>query len=628
MIAIGPNDSLDEHGQATRDKVPFVGPRMLVLGLIAIAIVAIFGGRIYYLTVFQGTHFREVSENNFLREAPIKAPRGRILASDGSPVSLNKRLYQLQMSRFRLGSEEIDATVQKVARLLDKPDLGRKAEDVKRSPYSWRPVTLARNLDSAQIAAVLERQYELPGIQVEAKYLRHYPQGAEMGHITGYVGLVSEKAIEASLEQGYLRDDRVGKINAERTFEENLRGVHGSELVVLDATGRSRQRYVQRTAERGNDVTLTIVPRFQSLADRLLLGHSGAIVVMNPKTGAVWALSAKPDFDPNHPTRGFGTGLHSSYNKVTRTGYAPGSTFKLITATAGLRAGFDPEDKINCPGRFYLSRVRRPFFCDVRYGHGPLNLVQAIQRSCNVFFYTWSNKLGAEKMVETASDYGFGKPTGFDLILPGKETGATLAKPGIDTIYRGSIVQMGIGQGSMIDVTPLQLAVAYSALANNGVRFRPYILHEIRSPDGELLDRQLPSISGELTPPVPHWDKLLEGLRRVVALRGGTGYRKGFKPEWKVAGKTGSSEVAGQKLTNGLFAAFAPHDDPQICVVAIVEAEGHGGSTALPMVVQIMSEYFEPGSTDQLDPENEPPAVVLPPDPAQPTVGAFIPAAL
>ncbi len=586
----------EEAGQPSRENAAFISLRLASLGLFAILLISLFCLRIYFLTAVRGQDFFDLSEDNFLRTRPIEAPRGKILADDGTPLSLNRPLYEIRMSRFRLDPETIQDSVSRIATLLDDPSILDRAEEIEKSWPSWKPVLIARELNSEEIAPVIERLFALPGVEIEPRFARHHPEGAMAAHITGHVGGLTPAQLPELLKKDYLQTDAIGKLSAERQFESYLRGTHGSELTIFDAFGRMRSSHVQVPAERGNDVRLTIDLGLQQLADGLLQGHSGVLIAMNPRDGSILALSSKPDYDPNHPMRGIASQKTSSYNKAIRGRYAPGSTFKLVTAAAGLLHGFDPEKKINCPGRFYLPNVRRPFYCDVRWGHGPLNMEEAIQRSCNVFFYTWADRLGHERLYRASLDFGFGQPTGIDLMPTQYEPFGVLPDPASRGIYRGSVIQMGIGQGALISATPLQILGAYAAVANNGVRMKPHILDSVYSPKGELKFRYKPEEVGRLPVNGSQLTLLREGLHRVVHSQGGTGFARGLEKKWDVSGKTGSSEVAGQELTNGLWVCYAPSSAPEVAVLGIVEAEGHGGSTALPLVVQLLAEYFEPGS--------------------------------
>lgn len=596
MIGTPKHTPFEETGHPTREKAPFIPWRLGFLGLVALTLITVFCGRIYYLTAVRGTDFFELSEDNFLRTRSIDAPRGKLLASDGTPISLNQPLYDVRISRFRLEPATIRESLARLAVLLKDPRVLDRTEQVEKAWPAWEPVVIASELTSEAVAPVIERLYLLPGVQVEPRFMRYHPTGPIAAHVSGHVGGITPQQLTRMAEANYLRTDLIGKLSAERQFESYLRGSHGSELTIHDAFGRLRSSHIQIPAERGNDVRLTIDMNLQLLADRLLEGHAGVLIVMDPRDGAIRALASKPDYDPNHPMRGIASQQTSTYNKAVRGLYAPASTFKLVTASAGLMSGFNPESKINCPGRFYLPNVSRPYYCDLRWGHGPLNMIEALQRSCNVFFYTWAHRLGHERLYETSLGFGFGQQTGIDLIPTQFEPAGILPHPSGKGIYRGSIIHMGIGQGSLISATPLQILGAYAALGNRGLRVRPHVLDSVFSPGGKLIYKYQPETIGELPVPPAHQDLLREGFHRVVHLQGGTGFAKGFRKEWDVAGKTGSGEVTGQELTNGLFVCYAPSTAPEIAMIGIIEGEGHGGSTALPLIVQLMAEYHEPGS--------------------------------
>lgn len=589
------NDANRAPGSAETDAPPILRGRLLTLALAIGFAMSVFGLRIYHLTGKRGHEFYELSEGNFLKTSPIVAPRGKIFAG-GEVVALNRPLYQIEMSRYRMKPEEVEATIRGLAEILSRPELVDRVDEVQDSRPSWKRVALARNLDSSAVAPVLERLHGLPGLIVEPDYVRHYPSPEAFAHVTGYVGRLTEGQYDVLTERGYLRTDIIGKIGVESRFESVLRGQYGSRLTLRDAQGRLRSSFVQRAATRGSDVYLTIEPRLQRLADELLRGHSGVAIVMNPNSGAILALASKPGFDPNNPMLGAAKGFSSSFNKATRGVYAPGSTFKVVTAAAGLRAGFDPEVEFNCDGRFYLPNVKRPFFCDKRSGHGPLDLRGAIQRSCNVFFYEWAHRLGSQALIAMSRDFGFGQATGFDLFSGSREPVGTLGRSETSAPFKGSVIQMGIGQGALITATPLQIIVSYAALANGGDVWRPYLLAEVRSPRGPWPAKPPPEPARRLDLSREYIDIIRDGLWRAVHERYGTSYARGFKKEWQVAGKTGSSEVAGQRRTNGLFIGFAPFEAPQVIALAIVEAEGHGSTTALPIVLELISEFLEPGS--------------------------------
>ncbi|MBI1785188.1 hypothetical protein HYR69_08590, partial [Candidatus Sumerlaeota bacterium] len=479
--------SIEEKARPTRENTPHVAWRLWFLALAGLLLLGGFAVRIYYLTVLMNPYFYELSENNYMHEQPVSAPRGKIMTADGASVALNRTLYDIEMGPFGLNKEDIAKTVNRLAELLGRPELAKKAQAVIDLRHKWKRIPLARDLDLQEVTPVLERAYQLPGVVIEPQYSRHYPFGPLFAHVTGYVGAIDDKQLKSYLNDGYLRADLIGKIGAERQFEDMLRGTHGTELVIRDAHGRPRSSRIEEPASRGNDIVLTLDLRLQAMTDALMKDRLGVAVVMDPRDGSILALVSKPDYDPNDPRKGAASGETSSFNKVIRGKFAPASTFKLVTASAGLLQGRYPDEKIFCGGRFLLPSFKRPFYCDVRWGHGTLDLYEAIQKSCNVYFYTWADQLGYDRIIETAHGYGFGLPTGIDLTPEGLETAGRLGRRGKDAIYRGSVIQMGIGQGALVAVTPIQLICAYAALGNHGKRARPHIFKEERSPVGETI---------------------------------------------------------------------------------------------------------------------------------------------
>ncbi len=592
MFRREPEDMVEERARPSRENTPFVPWRLAFLGLVTLALLGGFTARVYYLTVLMNPYFYDLSEKNFLHEQPIGSLRGKIVTSDGTAIALNRTLYNIEMGPFGLDKEEITRTINRLAELMKRPELADRAKAVMDCRPKWKRVTLARDLNLSEVTPVIERAYQLPGVVIEPQYSRYYPYGSLFAHITGYSGPIDEKELKRHLDRGYLRGDNIGKLGAERQFESALRGSHGTELVIHDAHGRPRSGRVEEAALRGNDVVLTLDLHLQAFTDAIMADRLGVAIAMDPRDGAILSFVSKPDYDPNYLRRANAGGTVSTYNKIVRGRFAPASTFKLVTATAGLIVGRGPEGSIFCGGNYNLPNLKQRFYCDVRWGHGSLDLYEAIQKSCNVYFYTWADQLGLDRMVETSKIYGFGLPTEIDLALAGHETTGYLGKRKGFPAYRGSIIQMGIGQGAMIGVTPMQLICAYAMLANGGVRMRPHIFKEERSPVGEVVRNYEPKVMGTLPINEAQRAVLLEGFRRVIQKEGGTAFRKKFDPAWNAAGKTGSAEVTGQIEANGWFACFAPMDKPEICILVLIENEGHGATTAAPIAREIMRTYF------------------------------------
>ena len=595
---------------------PYISTRLVVLLAGFCLVVAIFGARIYKLTILDGPKYRYKSENNYLREEPLIAPRGRILDSKGRPLAINQPLFDVEMSRFGLSLEEITATVNRVAILLNRPQIRTKAKAIAKLYPKWDSISLLDNrpLTLNEILPIREQAFSLPGVIITMQYQRTYPEGNIAGLVTGHVTKISKKKMDHFLEQGYMRTEKIGSLGAELTFESLLHGKHGSELVERDFQGRPRaQPYPSQPAQPGNTLTLTLDLELQRRADALLEGWNGAIVAMDPRDGAVLAMAARPHYDPNDPSgHRAAPGASSSFNKITRSKFAPGSTFKVVTAMAGLLAGYQPTDTADCNGGYTPPGVGVSFPCNLKSGHGSQNMYEALQHSCNVYFYRWAGKVGTERMLDAATSFGFGERTDFELVTPDEESPGKVAQIG-DKIYKGSVIQMGIGQGALIDVTPIQMARAYAALVNGGTLFRPHILKEVRSAEGNPINQVVeyngktvevgkPEPQGTLPLSEPQRKEILEGLWRVVNEKGGTGSHSGIKAEWHAAGKSGTAQTGRPGPPNAWFVCYAPAEAPEILLVILVEASGHGGEVAAPLARQLLAYHF-----GQPEPEIVPP---------------------
>lgn len=567
----------------SRAETPFVNFRLSFLFLVFCLVAGVFGVKIYQLTILKGPYYREASENNFLTRATLIAPRGRILDRAGRPLAINRPLFDVAMSPYRMRRERIEQSLRLAAELLGRPDLTGRLESILEQWPPWESITLAAGLTLDEVLPVLEHAYELPGVEVAPRYQRFYPVRDVTGLITGHVGSITRQTLDQFLERGYERTEKVGKLGAEFTFEEQLHGRNGQEAVIRDARGRPLRRWVDQPAQPGQTLILTLDLELQELAYKLLEGWKGAIIMMDPRDGAVLAAAARPAYDPNFPTRG------SSYNRITQGNYPPGSVFKVVTAAGGLADGRPPSERFYCDGLYHVPGVRARFPCHFRWGHEWEDLYDALQHSCNVYFFAWAHRLGYPKMIEMSSAFGFGRRSNFELVTPVQESPGKL---GGAEAFLGNVLQMGIGQGQLIEVTPIQMARAYAAIANGGTLHRPYIVKEVRTSTGELVRTGEAEVDSTLPLTLAQLDEIREGLRRVVHERGGTASRTGFKPEWKVAGKTGSAQTGRPGPTHAWFGSYAPYDDPEVAMLILVEQSGHGGEIAAPLARQLYAAYF------------------------------------
>jgi penicillin-binding protein 2 len=405
---------------------------------------------------------------------------------------------------------------------------------------------------------------------------------------------------------GYELDDYVGVTGIEAAFEEELRGQKGREQVWKTGRGHVLGSQIIEPAVPGAQVSLTIDLRLQQLAESLLVGQKGVILAADPRNGEMLAWASSPGYDLNRPTRMDDPTSKPWVNRAIQEWYRPGSTFKIVTGLAALEAGWDPARRVECDHRFFLPNWKIPFTC--LGWHDSVEMIRAYQVSCNIYFYTLADYLytrdpqnAGYRLVQTAGRLGFGSPTGV-LVQETSERGLGFAEkrgrlPTLENLRseRGSVLHTAIGQGR-VDVTPLQMLMAYAALANGGEVLVPRLVQRVPGQtDGEAaLPPKIVKTTVGLNP--EHRRVIVEGLKAVVR-PGGTGDSAGFQPQWAVAGKTSTAERGGDVEPDAWFIGFAPADRPEIVVLVLIEHGGHGGKVAAPLAAKIFGHYFNPART-------------------------------
>ncbi|MDK2972096.1 MAG: penicillin-binding protein 2 [Candidatus Sumerlaeota bacterium] len=567
--------------------------RALLSALFLACAFSVILGRVGYLTLVRGTEYADAANANLQSLRRIDAPRGNIYDRNGRPVALNRLAYSLTYSRYRRSDAEVHATLARLSGLLEEDLLAREDEILETRP-TWTRHSLARRLTQSQIVPVLERPDDFEGVRLKDDYRREYPYGPAMALVAGSVGKITAEDVDDYQRPLYLPDDYVGRSGLEKQYEAHLVGKPGRERHKRDARGGLLEApVIEQAAHPGDDLVLAIDAELQVRALELLGGNSGAAVIMDVRTGDVVVLAAAPTFDPNAPWLAEINGRPVSYlNRAYRGAYPPGSTFKLMTAAGALRHGWDAEHRVVCTGRTYWEDWPRPFYCDVRTGHGPLDLVHAIQVSCNATFYEMGKELGAENLLAEARRFGFGQPTGID--LPGERSGVVAA----NGVPGGELLNLSIGQGAFT-ATPLQVAVAYAALANGGRLLQPRVVTEIRGPDGVSSTVVPVREKGNVALSQSARETLTAGLFDAVNTPGGTAVRAKFPIEWQVCGKTGTAENA-QGTNDAWFACFLPRHAPEIAVVVLVEnTDAHGGDAAAPIARDLIAAWW--GDSQELD---------------------------
>jgi penicillin-binding protein 2 len=499
--------------------------------------------------------------------------------------------------------------VTRIAQTLGTGEAGIR-ERLARHRVPYQPVVVRADADIGAVAALEARRLELPEVSVEVVPLRFYPLAAAAAHALGRVGEISERQLESPRFEGLEAGALVGQAGIEAQYNRNLMGRDGYRRVVVNSRGLEVAEAHREPPEDGPAFTLSLDASLQMAAERAFAGRSGSAVALDPQTGEILAMTSTPAYDPNAFATGIDPELWTSLasdpetplmNRVIQGQYAPGSTFKIVTATAALEEGvITPETTFYCPGQIRL--YKKVFHCHLAGGHGRVDVRQALAKSCNVFFYQVGVRLEIDRIAAWAKRLGLGEPTGVDLphelggLMPSPEWKLRVQKA---PWYPGETVSVAIGQGQ-VTVTPLQMARVAAVIANGGRLVRP---HLVRSAGGGVIAPEPPQplgISEETLAVVK------EGLRAVVA--GGTGWRARLR-RVEVCGKTGSAQVVSRELLesspddpsllpHGWFVAFAPADRPRIALAVLVEHGGSGGAAAAPVARTILARFFSREARD------------------------------
>ncbi len=599
-------------------------PRFAVLGGVIIAVLALLLVRLWTMQVLSGPAFAAQADENRVREVTTVAPRGRILDRYGRELVTNRPTMAVVVEPYRGGDEDEtrrrEEMMQRLSSLLDIPvrEIEERVASVKESALAPRVVAI--DVPMSAVAYISEHQTEFPGVEVEARAVRQYPQGKLAAHVLGYTGEISESEMAEPDFQDYDPTDTVGKAGAERAFEKVLQGDRGRRVLEVDAAGNPRRIMQETEPEAGRDVMLTIDSRVQRVAEKALVdamkdahkehytkAKAGAIVALDIRNGEVLAMASAPTYDPSVFLGGVSqkewrslTSTESEYplsNRAIMAQYPPASTFKAMTGLAGLQDGMTRQwSTYDCQGKWVGMGKLWKKYCWKHSGHGIESFMAGIEDSCDVVFYEIGYdfyKDRGEKLQKFARQFGYGSTLGIE--LPGEADGrvpdAAWKKaynenyPEYQRWLPGDTVNMAIGQGDML-VTPLQVAASYAGIANDGKVMRPHVLRSVLGSDGKPVLG--PSKDVAFAPKVSqaNINIMQQALLNVTERGTGAGAFRGF--DQRVAGKTGTAQVAG-KDDYAWFVGYAPADNPRYAVAVVVEQGGHGGSVAAPAARQVLA---------------------------------------
>ncbi len=580
-----------------------------------IAVLGAAAARLYYLQVLHHQELVELADRNRIRIRRVPAPRGIVYDRRHRPLVDTRPSFDAVV--VPEDADDLTATLQRLEHYLGSDHLLDRinaAEDDGRPPYD--PVTVAERLNWQQVVALETHQLELPGVSLEITPARHYIYGSLAGHLLGYVGEVDKQ--EMVKLAGYHLGDEIGKFGLERGWERFLRGESGGQEIEVDAVGR-RLRVLKEIADTpGQSLVLTIDLDVQQAAEQAMEGRNGALVALDPNTGEVLAMVSHPAFDPDLFTSGVKPAAwrelttdpnHPLQNRAIQGIYPPGSTFKIVDSIAALEDGtLHPDTAYNCPGGMWFGG--REYHCWRKQGHGTLALHRAIVESCDVYFYNVGERLGIDKLAHWANLLGLGEKTGIKL---DNEKAGTIPSSAWkqhrfhERWYPAETLSVSIGQG-YVAVTPLQMAVLASEVANGGIRFKPQFVKYIENLDGGIAKAYQPVVESRLNIDPEVLETVREAMADVVNAPGGTAHKAAL-PDVIVCGKTGTAQVVGDEHApkgegadsnepsefkdHGWFIAFAPKDHPQIAIACVVEHGGHGGSAAAPVVHDVLQRFFQ-----------------------------------
>ncbi|MGQ9870859.1 penicillin-binding protein 2 [Leptodesmis sp.] len=561
--------------------------RAIILMLVSTLLTGVCGLRLAQLQILQGQYNRQRAEQNRIALIPIPSDRGNILDRNGKLLAANRLSRSVYLRPREQSKEEWKQTAERLSPILKIP-AGEILDKLQQAGYrSAIPVRISRNLALNAFITLAENASHFPGLEIRGESSRYYPNGKTAAHVLGYLSEATEADVKAHPD--YPLGILVGQMGIERLADRKLQGTWGGQLVEVDATGREVNDLGLKPPISGESVVLTLDLDLQKTAERALGNRRGAVVVLDVKTGAVLALVSSPTFDPNLFTRRISKAdwerLQTQENPFLNRalqGYPPGSTFKVVTAIAGMQSGkFSPNSAlmtyaaINLGGHLFHEHGNS--------GYGVLGFRNALAFSSNTFFYQVGLATGPEAIAQWSRQLGIGTT---DLGLSGGSYGVVPTPADKEKLFKepwygGDTVSMSIGQG-LVQATPLELAVTYAAIANGGWRVKPHLLYS-QTNEADTRPKKIGINPAALS-------VIREGLTAVV--QEGTARRLNDGSIPLTAGKTGTAEVLGQR-DNSLFAGFGPVAKPQIALAVVVENGGYGAEAAVPIAHEIYKTYFK-----------------------------------
>ncbi|MFA5983963.1 MAG: penicillin-binding protein 2 [Methylococcaceae bacterium] len=589
-----------------RIVIAFIIIMLLSAGLVA---------RLVYLQIVGHEHYATLAKDNSIKIKPLVPIRGMIFDRNGKVLAENTPSYNLEIIPEQV--EDLDNCLARLKKLLDisdeKIDLFRKQ---RKREKSFASIPLIISMNDEEIAKFAVARPYFPGVDIQVQLVRHYPYADLASHVVGYVGRINENELKSLPEAEYQGSSHIGKIGIEGSYETELHGKTGYAEVETNAQARAINTVRTNEPTPGANLYLSLDIELQKTAYDALDIYNGAVVALDIKTGGVLVFASRPGFDPNPFVVGISNKAYQAlqasenqplYNRALRGLYPPGSTIKPFIGLAGLEYGATTfQHRLFCPGYYQLPNVAHRYRDWKKWGHGTVNLNDAITESCDVYFYSLALTLGIDNLKSFLQQFGFGEKSGIDLVgeksglLPSREWKKAQRNQGW---YPGETIITGIGQG-YFQVTPLQLARATATLANRGEIVTPFLVNKIAKssamePGPEVHQGAIPLKSENI-------EDIMTAMINVVHSERGTAKAVGRGINYHIGGKTGTAQVFNIKQDakynenqiefklrdHALFIAFAPAEDPKIAVAVIAENGGHGGSVAAPIAAKVIKQFL------------------------------------
>ncbi|MGH8638344.1 MAG: penicillin-binding protein 2 [Burkholderiales bacterium] len=605
--------------------------RLLIAALIVSAMFLVLVGRFVHLQVFQHAHYDTLAESNRIAIAPVVPNRGLILDRNGVELAHNYSAYTLEITPAKI--QNLDALIDELATVVDIAPKDRKRfRKLLDESKNFESLPIRSRLSDEEVARFSVNRYRFPGVEIKARLFRQYPHRDLTAHIVGYIGRINGKDVEALEASGqtanYRGTDHIGKTGLEQEYETSLHGTTGFEQVEVDAGGRAVRTLSRTPPTSGNNLVLSLDLKLQEIAWQAFGERRGALVAIEPNSGAVLAFISKPGFDPNLFVDGIDSQSWEALNKsidrpmtnrALQGQYPPGSTFKPFMALAGLALGKrTPEFTISDPGYYTLPGLSHQYRDWKKGGHGAVDLHRSLVISCDTYYYGLATDLGIDAIHDYVGQFGLGRKTGID--LPGEMPGILPSSQWKMRRFRqkwfaGDTVSVGIGQGYNI-ATPLQLAHATAVLAANGKVYRPQLASHIQ----DVRSRTLKPMGSELVRSIAIKPEHLQQVRAAlvdVTRPGGTAAQAGKGAPYSFAGKTGTAQVVAIKQgesynesqvqerhrDHAWFIAYAPAENPTIALAVLVENGGHGSSVAAPIARTVLDYWLLGKLPDGMQPK-------------------------